>query len=76
MGEDGKGKSRVIKAIVPGLDLIDRKHEVILMAQHGLQQIILVETPIIPPQAYRLIAPKQLRQQQLALNDCGRGRQS
>lgn len=35
MGEGGTGKSQVIKAIVAGMDLIDRKHEVILMAPTG-----------------------------------------
>ncbi|KAH7119219.1 hypothetical protein EDB81DRAFT_610171, partial [Dactylonectria macrodidyma] len=34
-GEGGTGKSRVIKAIVAGMDLMMRKHEVILMAPTG-----------------------------------------
>jgi hypothetical protein len=34
-GEGGTGKSQVIKAIVAGMDLIVRKHEVILMAPTG-----------------------------------------
>jgi hypothetical protein len=34
-GEGGVGKSQITKAIVAGMDLIDRKHEVILMAPTG-----------------------------------------
>lgn len=34
-GEGGTGKSRVIKAIVAGMDLMMRKHEVILIAPTG-----------------------------------------
>jgi len=34
-GEGGTGKSQVIKAIVAGMDLMVRKHEVILMAPTG-----------------------------------------
>ena len=34
-GEGGVGKSQVIKAIVAGMDLIDRKSKVILMAPTG-----------------------------------------
>jgi ATP-dependent exoDNAse (exonuclease V) alpha subunit len=35
IGEDGTGKSQVIKAIVAGMDLLNRRHEVILMAPAG-----------------------------------------
>jgi type II secretory pathway predicted ATPase ExeA len=35
-GEGGVGKSQIVKAIVAGIDLIQRKQEVILMAPIGV----------------------------------------
>ena len=35
-GEDGVGKSQIVKTIVAGMDLVFRKNEVILMAPTGV----------------------------------------
>lgn len=48
-GEGGVGKSQIIKAIVEGMNLINRKHEVILMAPTGAAAITSEETRTIPP---------------------------
>ena len=54
-GEGGTGKSYIVKASVIGMEIIDRKEEVIIMAPTGSAAAKLMATHAIPPWVFPLL---------------------